>query len=49
MSLRLPKEAILFYQMADISEENTITLKLKTAANQLSQKDILSLLTIIND
>ena len=49
MSLRLPKEAIFFYQMAGLAEEENISLKLKTAVNQLSEEDMLSLLTKLND
>lgn len=49
MSLRSPKEAIFFYQMAGLAEEENIPLKLKTAANQLSEEDMLSLLTKLND
>ena len=49
MSLKSPKEAILFYQMANLSKEETISLKLKNAANQLSEEDRLSLLGKLND
>jgi ABC-type branched-subunit amino acid transport system substrate-binding protein/predicted negative regulator of RcsB-dependent stress response len=49
MSLRSPKEAIFFYQIARLPEEENISLKLKTAANQLSEEDMLSLLTKLND
>jgi ABC-type branched-subunit amino acid transport system substrate-binding protein/Tfp pilus assembly protein PilF len=49
MSLRSPKEALFFYQIARLPEEENIPLKLKTAANQLSEEDMLSLLTKLND
>jgi outer membrane PBP1 activator LpoA protein len=49
MSLRSPKEAIFFYQMAGLAEEENIPLKLKTATNQLSDEDMLSLSTKLND
>jgi ABC-type branched-subunit amino acid transport system substrate-binding protein/Tfp pilus assembly protein PilF len=49
MSLRSPKEAIFFYQMAGPAEEENILLKLKTATNQLSEEDMLLLSTKLND
>ncbi|MCK4985234.1 MAG: penicillin-binding protein activator [Desulfobacterales bacterium] len=49
MSLRSPKEAIFFYQMAGLAEEENILLKLKTATNQLSEEDMLLLSTKLND
>jgi ABC-type branched-subunit amino acid transport system substrate-binding protein/Tfp pilus assembly protein PilF len=49
MSLRSPKEAIFFYQMAGLAEEKNIPLKLKTAANQLSEEDMLLLSTKLKD
>ncbi len=49
MSLKSPKEAIFFYQMAGLAEEENILLKLKTATNQLSEEDMLLLSTKLND
>jgi ABC-type branched-subunit amino acid transport system substrate-binding protein len=49
MSLKSPKEAILFYQMANLSKEETVPFKLKDAANQLSEEDRLSLSGKLND
>ena len=49
MLLKSPKEAILFYQMANLSKEETVPFKLKDAANQLSEEDRLSLLGKLND
>ena len=49
MSLGSPKEAIFFYQMAGLGEEENISSKLKTATNQLSEKDMLSLSTKPDD
>jgi ABC-type branched-subunit amino acid transport system substrate-binding protein/predicted negative regulator of RcsB-dependent stress response len=49
MSLKSPKEAIFFYQMAGLAEEQDIPLKLKTAASQLSEEDMLSLSTKLDD
>jgi ABC-type branched-subunit amino acid transport system substrate-binding protein len=49
MSLRSPKEAIFFYQMAGCAENEDISLKLKMATDQLSKEDMLSLSAKIND
>jgi ABC-type branched-subunit amino acid transport system substrate-binding protein/Tfp pilus assembly protein PilF len=49
MSLKSPKEAVFFYQMAGLSKEENIPLKLKTAFDQLSEKDMLSLSEKIDD
>jgi ABC-type branched-subunit amino acid transport system substrate-binding protein/predicted negative regulator of RcsB-dependent stress response len=49
MSLKSPKEAIFFYQMAGIAEEKNIPLKLETAKSQLSEEDMLSLSTKLDD
>ena len=49
MALKSPKEAVFFYQMAGLAEENNFPLKLKTAINQLSKEDLLSLSTKLND
>jgi ABC-type branched-subunit amino acid transport system substrate-binding protein len=49
ISLRSPKEAIFFYQMAGLSEGEHISLKMKMATAQLSPKDMLSLSAKIND
>jgi ABC-type branched-subunit amino acid transport system substrate-binding protein/predicted negative regulator of RcsB-dependent stress response len=49
MSLGSPKDAIFFYQMAGLGEEENISFKLKTAINQLSEKEMLSLSTKIDD
>jgi branched-chain amino acid transport system substrate-binding protein len=47
--LESPKEAIFFYLMAGLGEEENISSKLNTAINQLSDKDMLSLSTKIDD
>ncbi|MEJ2487619.1 MAG: penicillin-binding protein activator, partial [Anaerolineales bacterium] len=49
ISLGSPKEAIFFYHMAGLGEEENISSKLKTATNQLSDKDMLSLSTKLDD
>jgi ABC-type branched-subunit amino acid transport system substrate-binding protein len=49
MSLKSPKEAILFYQMADPSNKETLPPKFKDAANQLNEEDRLSLIGKLND
>jgi ABC-type branched-subunit amino acid transport system substrate-binding protein len=49
MSLKSPKEAIFFYQMAGLAEEDNMSLKLRTATNQLSEQDLLSLSTTLDD
>jgi ABC-type branched-subunit amino acid transport system substrate-binding protein len=49
MSLKSPKEAIFFYQMAGLAKEENIPLKLKTATSQLSDEDMLSLSTKLDD
>jgi len=49
MQLKSPKEAVLFYQMANLSKEEDVPFKLKNAANQLSEEDRLSLLGKLND
>lgn len=49
MLLKSPKEAIFFYQMADLPKEEAIPLKLKNAANQLNEEDRLSILGKLND
>ncbi len=49
MSLKSPKEAIFFYQMAGLAEEENISLKLRTATDQLSEQDLLSLSTTLDD
>jgi len=49
LSLKSPKEAIFFYQMAGLTEEENIPLKLKIATSQLSEQDMLSLSTKIDD
>ena len=49
MSLKSPKEAIFFYQMAGLTEGENIPLKLKTAISQLSKEDILSISTKQDD
>jgi ABC-type branched-subunit amino acid transport system substrate-binding protein/predicted negative regulator of RcsB-dependent stress response len=49
MSLKSPKEAIFFYQMAGLAKEENISLKLRTATDQLSEQDLLSLSTTLDD
>jgi ABC-type branched-subunit amino acid transport system substrate-binding protein len=49
MSLKSPREAIFFYQMAGLTEGENIPLKLKTAISQLSEEDILSFSTKQDD
>jgi ABC-type branched-subunit amino acid transport system substrate-binding protein/predicted negative regulator of RcsB-dependent stress response len=49
LSLRSPKEAIFFYQLARFSEKEKIELKLKTAVDQLNEEDLVSLLRELND
>jgi ABC-type branched-subunit amino acid transport system substrate-binding protein/predicted negative regulator of RcsB-dependent stress response len=49
MSLKSPKEAIFFYRMAGLAKEENISLKLRTATNQLSEQDLFSLSTILDD
>ncbi|MGD9240823.1 MAG: tetratricopeptide repeat protein, partial [Desulfobacterales bacterium] len=49
MSLKSPKEAIFFYQMAGLAKEENIPLKLKTATSQLSDEDMLSLSKKLDD
>ena len=49
MSLKSPKEAIFFYQMAGLEKEENISLKLRTATNQLSEQDLFSLSTTLDD
>jgi ABC-type branched-subunit amino acid transport system substrate-binding protein/predicted negative regulator of RcsB-dependent stress response len=49
MSLKSPKEAVFFYQMAGLAEEQKLPLKLKKATSQLSEEDMLSLCTKLDD
>jgi ABC-type branched-subunit amino acid transport system substrate-binding protein/predicted negative regulator of RcsB-dependent stress response len=49
MSLKSPKEAIFFYQMAGLAEKENISVKLRTATDQLSEKDLSSLSTELDD
>jgi ABC-type branched-subunit amino acid transport system substrate-binding protein len=49
MSLKSPKEAIFFYQMAGLAKEENIPLKLKTATSQLSDEDMVSLSKKLDD
>jgi ABC-type branched-subunit amino acid transport system substrate-binding protein/predicted negative regulator of RcsB-dependent stress response len=49
MSLKSPKEAIFFYQMAGLAEKENISVKLRTATDQLSEQDLSSLSTELDD
>jgi branched-chain amino acid transport system substrate-binding protein len=49
MHLKSPREAIYFYQLAGFADDKKIPLKLRTAVDELSEEDVLSLSKQLND
>ena len=49
MALKSPGEAIYFYQLAGLSDDKNIPLKLRSAVGELSEEDMLSLSKQLDD